>query len=131
MDEHEPDQAPAITPEPGIYTGYLAGPQFYKGAKARWAALPIAKELLLVREPANKFDKFAVMVFDPTDNLQLGHVPRYLAPRVSEALRSDNDFHVECVKGDNCLSICIRSEIKPSEEEGKLAPDPDLEPEAV
>ena len=125
MSEHEQDQAPAITPEPGTYTSHLAGANFYKGAKERWAGLPDGKVLTLEREPTNEYDKFAVKVIDPTDNMQLGHVPRYLAPRVSEALKPGSGFYATCLKQGKALRTSIVTMAPPKE--GQPAPDPDLE----
>lgn len=56
-----------------IYRCYLRGLQYYSAADI-FQRLKLGKDLKLVAEPNNKFDKYAVEVF--FQNYKLGYLPR-------------------------------------------------------
>lgn len=53
---------------------FVAGVKFRKGWKENLEALEEGQELILVPEPTNKFDKYAIKIMSP-EGVQLGYVP--------------------------------------------------------
>lgn len=78
------------------YTANLRGTDFRPiEAQAVVLALEEGQELLLEREPENRFDQNAIRVVDPASGLHLGYVAREVAELISPEM--DEGAEIKCL----------------------------------
>ena len=72
---------------------FVAGVKFRKGWKENLEALEEGQELILVPEPTNKFDKYAIKIMSP-EGVMLGYVPAKTGEALilSQAITSGKRF---------------------------------------
>ncbi len=96
---------------------FMAGPRHYLGCNGndckRSVMVTVGDEIVLQREPKNRYDAFAVKMLDVYGHM-LGYIPRYYSEGVSMML--DNQKQLSCQvysvdKSKNC-NECIKVELK-------------------
>lgn len=91
-----------------IRTVVVGGPH-HDGALERTQGLILGERLLLMREPANPYDKNAVAVMT-TDGQKLGYIPRGDAKRIASILDAELGIAAYC-RSKGTTSIIIKWEI--------------------
>lgn len=85
------------------FTAHLRGVNFRPiEAKAIVNVLEEGAQLLLEREPANRYDEFAIKVIDPETAVHLGYVAKEVAAELAPIM-DQNDRIFECFVVSNMM----------------------------
>lgn len=82
----------------------IVGSRYQEGGIGRLDALKIGDPLILKREPANRYDDYAVLVLN-TDREVIGHVSASFSRTVFIALRVKGKDVQATYCGSGCMSI--------------------------
>lgn len=95
---------------------YIAGPRHYIGCKGiecnKSIDINVGDELSLVLEADNKFDNYAIKVYDNREN-HIGYIPRYYSKNLTNFIKNGHRYYcnVHLVNKDGNCNECIKAKL--------------------
>ena len=96
---------------------FIAGVRYYIGCKGNLCDKTIEidemQELRLVRDNNNKYEKYAIRVYD-LENNHIGYVPRYYSENISNLLENNYKYNLKTyiVNKNNQCDECIKVKLE-------------------
>jgi hypothetical protein len=94
-----------------LITSSIVGARFHEGAVDKLLATAPGTEVILIREPENRYDSNAILCV--VDGLPCGYIPNAQAERLAEDLDNGIEVHATLVRDD-------KLHIEVAEEPGKV-----------
>ena len=95
----------------------IAGIRHYIGCDGKECKkainLNVGDELILVREPKNDYDKYAIKILDKFDNL-IGYIPRYYSKSLTNYLKAGKEYRCTVfeVNKDMKCNECVKAKLE-------------------